>query len=58
MRRDLIRRVEALERDGNYEIATWLDLVKAADAPPGTPLKLSPAMQDLFDATLRSDNAK
>lgn len=53
MRRDLVRRVEALEQGGNYDIATWLDLVKAADAPPGTPLKPSPAMQDLFDTTLR-----
>jgi hypothetical protein len=57
-KREIERRIAALEADADPTICTWLDLVKAADAPPGTPLILSPAMQKLFDATLRSDNAK
>lgn len=50
MRRDLVRRVEALEEDANPGIATWLDLVLAADAPPGTTFTVSPEMAELFDS--------
>lgn len=48
MRRDLVRRVEALEEDANPAISTWADLVAAAEEGRD-PIILSPAMQDLFD---------
>lgn len=49
MRRDLEKRVEALEKAAAPEIGTWLDLWTAADAPPGQTFTASPAMQELFN---------
>lgn len=50
MRRDLARRVEALEEDANPAISTWADLVVAVEEGRD-PIAISPAMQSLFNTT-------
>ena len=47
MRRDLIRRVESLERDARPEVCSWRDLMVAVDE--GREIALSPAMSGIFD---------
>ncbi|WP_214084195.1 hypothetical protein [Methanoculleus sp.] len=50
-RREIERRLTALEEDANPEICTWVDLMNAVDEGREN-LVLSPAMQDLFDSAL------
>lgn len=48
MRRDLARRVEALEEDANPVISTWADLMVAVEEGRD-PITLSPAMSGILD---------